>query len=187
MKLILTESVPKLGEVGDVVTVKGGYGRNYLIPQGKARLVSRAARAELEHHKRVLERKRYKIELASKTLATELQGVRLEVTKKVGKENRIFGSVTTAELGAQLTGLGFDIHRRDIKMLSDIKKTGVYEAEISLPAGVKAVIGVVVQGDGTEVEEEVKEVKEVVASQVSEDNALAESSEEEDFSEGFME
>lgn len=164
MKLILKESVPKLGEIGDVVTVKDGYGRNYLIPQGKARLVTRGARAELEHHKRVLERKRNKLQLHSERLASQLAKVTLHVEKTVGGEGRIFGSVTTAELAEQLAELDFAINRRDIKLLSEVKKVGDYEAEVSLPAGVKGRLRVVVRGLEQPAEEEVSSGEDDISS-----------------------
>lgn len=138
MRVILTEDVISLGTIGDIVNVKDGYARNFLIPRAKAVVANEGNRKELEHHQRVLEKRKAKVLGEMKTRASAIEKITLTVAKPVGEEERIFGSVTTAELEGLLDQQGVKISRKDIHILEDVKKVGVYEAEVKLHSEVSA-------------------------------------------------
>ncbi len=131
-KLILTEDVPSLGNAGDLVGVKPGYARNYLLPQGKAIAATKAKVKELEHHQRVVAEK---VARHLKTVHAErdrLQQVSLEVSVQVGEEGKLFGSVTAQNVADLLKEKGFEIDRKKIAMDGPIKEVGEHEIPIRL-------------------------------------------------------
>ena len=134
MKVILLKDIPKLGEEGDVVGVKDGYGRNYLIPQGLAILATKSAMKNSEELKRQASRKLTKKREEQQRLAEDLNNVEVVVEVKVGAENRIFGTVTPTQVAVQLAQQGFDIDRRTIDITEEIKVLGVYTADVRLSA-----------------------------------------------------
>jgi large subunit ribosomal protein L9 len=132
VKLILTESVPSLGEAGDLVAVKPGFARNYLVPQGKAIAASEAKVRELEHHKRVVAEK-VAIQLKDLNASRDrLQGLTLEVSARVGEEGKLFGSVTNLQIAELLAEKGFKIDRRKIDLVEPIKEAGVHKIPVKL-------------------------------------------------------
>jgi len=144
VNLILQESVPRLGESGDLVKVKVGFARNFLVPQGKAIIATQANVKELEHQKRVVANKVSKelkdLGAAKKSLAA----VRLEVAAQAGEEGKLFGSVTTAQIGDLLNDRGFKIDRRKIVLAEPIKEIGEHKVSVRLHRDVVAEITVVV-------------------------------------------
>jgi large subunit ribosomal protein L9 len=138
VKLILSQDVPSLGSVGDVVNVKGGYARNFLIPRGMALVANERNKAALEHHRKILEKKRTKLLAEAKKIASTIEKTSVTVAKQVGDEEKIFGTVTTAELEVLLTNEGIKVDKRDISILDDIKKVGVYTAQVKLHPEVAA-------------------------------------------------
>ncbi|MFK7823671.1 MAG: 50S ribosomal protein L9 [Oligoflexales bacterium] len=138
MKLILKEDVPSLGTIGTIVTVKDGYARNYLLPRDLAVPANESNKKQLEHQKRVLSARREKVLGEVKALASKIEKVSVEVAKQVGEDERIFGSVTAAELVELLEAKGFKVSKKDIKMPEDVKKVGVYTAELRLHSEVTA-------------------------------------------------
>jgi len=138
MKLILTEDVPSLGTIGHIVNVKDGYARNYLLPRALAVAANEANTKQLEHHKRVLAARRAKVLGEMKALAARIEKVSLEVAKLVGEDERIFGSVTSTELAELLEKQGVQISKKDIKLPEEIKKVGVYTADVRLHSEVTA-------------------------------------------------
>ena len=138
MKLILKEDVPSLGTIGTIVTVKDGYARNYLLPRDLAVPANESNQKQLDHQKRVLAARREKVLAEVKGLASKIEKVSVEVSKQVGEDERIFGSVTAAELAELLEAKGFSISKKDIKMPEDVKKVGVYTAEVRLHSEVTA-------------------------------------------------
>ncbi len=138
MRLILNQDVPSLGSIGDLVTVKGGYARNYLIPRGFAVVANERNKAALEHQLKVLEKKRSALLGEAKKLAAQIEKASVTVAKQVGEEEKIFGSVTTAELEELLAAEGIKVDRRNISLLEEVKKVGVYSAEVKLHADVSA-------------------------------------------------
>ena len=139
MNVILAKDVEKLGKAGEVVKVKDGYARNYLIPQGFALVANEKSVKQLEFNKRMIEKK-INVELAkANELASKLAACEIKISKKVGDEGKLFGSVTSREIGDALTEKGFDIDHRDLILDTNLKKSGVYEVEVKLFREVRGV------------------------------------------------
>jgi len=138
VNLILSEDVPKLGEAGELVSVKPGYARNYLLPQGKAIPATDAKVKELEHHKRQIAEKMAK-ELKNLAAARDrLEQVQLEVAAQAGEEGKLFGSVTVLQIAELLAEKGFEIDRRKIDLAEPIKEVGDHTVPIKLHRDVVA-------------------------------------------------
>ncbi len=132
VKLILREDVPKLGHAGEVVSVKPGYARNFLLPQGKAALASEAKVKELEHHKRLITEKVAR-ELKDLGAARDrLEQLQLEVAAQAGEEGRLFGSVTAMQIAELIGAKGIEIDRRKIDLAEPIKEVGEHSVPIKL-------------------------------------------------------
>ncbi len=138
MKVILSHDVDALGRVGDIVNVRNGYARNFLLPRGLGMPANEENQAALAHHKRVLEKKRAALLAEAKKAAVSIEKTSVTVTKQVGEDEKIFGSVTTAELEQLLAAEGIKVSRKDITILDDIKKVGVYAAQVKLHSDVNA-------------------------------------------------
>jgi len=145
MQVILLQDVDNLGDEGDIVSVKDGYGRNYLIPQGMAHLATdgtiRARREEMRQQAR----KRAQMKEDAEEVKRQLENTEVLVLAKVGEENRIFGTVTSQQVAVKLAQEGFDIDRRDITIEEDIRVIGVYTAEVKLHSDVTAELKVRVE------------------------------------------
>ena len=138
VKLILTEDVPSLGEAGDVVDVKPGFARNFLLPQGKAVPATEAKVKEIEHHKRVIAER---VARERKQLDGErerLERVELEIAVNAGEEGKLFGSVTSAQVAELLEARGFSIDRRKIQLDEPIKELGDHVVAVRLHRDVVA-------------------------------------------------
>ncbi len=147
IKLILTQSVHSLGEAGDLVSVKPGFARNFLLPQGKAIQATESRVKELGHHRRIVAEKAAK-ELSDLEAAKQrLEAVRIEVTARVGAEGKLFGSVTTAQIAEKLAEQGFEIDRRRIALKDPIKEVGEHTVPIKLHREIVASITVAVAGE----------------------------------------
>ncbi len=132
VKLILREDVPKLGNAGDAVSVKPGYARNFLLPQGKAVLASEAKVQELEHHKRLIAEKVAR-ELKDWNAARDrLEQLELAVEAQAGEEGRLFGSVTAIQIAELIAEKGIEIDRRKIDLAEPIKEVGEHSVPIRL-------------------------------------------------------
>ncbi|WP_068635351.1 MULTISPECIES: 50S ribosomal protein L9 [Thauera] len=148
MQIILLEKVVNLGALGDVVKVKDGYARNYLIPQGKAKRATEANMAEFEARRAELERVQAEKLAAAQELAGKLEGVSVQVTRKAGMDGRLFGSVGNADVAEALGTQGFEIDRASIRMPEGpLKQVGEVQLEVGLHADVVATITVAVVGD----------------------------------------
>ena len=124
VKLILRESVPSLGEAGEIISVKPGFARNYLIPQGMAIIATEAKIKEVAHHKRVVEEKLAKELKDLQAVQKKVEALDLVIKRKVGEEGKLFGSVTSAQLAELLAENGFEIDRRRIELAEPIKTAG---------------------------------------------------------------
>ena len=132
MEIILKKDVENLGFTDDVVTVKNGYGRNFLIPQGKAILATISAKKALaEKLKQSANKDKSAIEEANKILK-KLEKLELTISAKVIESDKLFGSVTNLDISKKLTEEGFEIEKNSIILSSNIKKTGKYSAKIRL-------------------------------------------------------
>lgn len=139
MKIILTQDIKNLGHKDDVVTVKSGYGRNYLIPQGKAKLATEGALKMLAEDIRQREFKLEKIKKDATEMAAKLDGIEITISAKAGASGKIFGSVTNLQIANALKEKGYDVDRRVIAV-DDIKNIGSYTADINLFKEVKATV-----------------------------------------------
>ena len=132
VRLILREDVPSLGDAGDLVRVKVGYARNYLLAKGMAVLATESGIKELEHNQRVVSEKLAKETKDLGALRDRLQAVVLEVAAKAGEEGKLFGSVTSAQIADLLSEKGFDIARRTIVLPDPIKEVGEHKVPVRL-------------------------------------------------------
>ncbi len=140
MQVILKQDIEKLGLAGEVVTVKDGFGRNFLIPKGKAVLATEGARKAVDNQlKNVIEKRTAELEEAKGT-AENLQGTNVTIAVKAGEEGKIFGTVTNAQIADALQEKGFDIDRRKIQIDSDVKQLGEYTATVNLHEQVKSTL-----------------------------------------------
>ncbi len=144
MEIILTENVDGLGNIGELVNVKPGYGRNYLVPQGMAVIANSRNIKEFEHQKRQAERKFQRVVQAAEVLKSKIEGTRIEISHKAGEEGKLYGAVTGMEIEAQLTAKGIELERKKIQLAEPIKQLGDYEIVAKLDAGVSATIKVTV-------------------------------------------
>ena len=132
MELILIEDVAGLGYKNDIVSVKKGYGRNYLIPQGKAVIASESARKILAENLKQRAHKLAKIKADAEELAAKLAPVALTIATKVSATGTIFGAVTNIQIAEALAKLGFEIDRKTIVVKETIKEVGSYTATVKL-------------------------------------------------------
>ncbi|NBC87573.1 MAG: 50S ribosomal protein L9 [Bacteroidetes bacterium] len=142
MKVILLQDVEHLGEQGEIHEVANGYGRNYLIPQGIARLATEGAIKQAREEQRQAARKQAAKADEAQDLADELEDMQVVFTAKVGEDNRIFGTVTTQQIAVELANRGYDIDRRSIDLDEDIREVGTYTAHIQLHPQVKAKLSI---------------------------------------------
>ena len=147
MKLLLKEDVDGLGFCGDEVEVKDGYGRNFLIPKGKALLATPNNLKAFNHQKLLVQGKVAKIIAATNAVADEIAKVTCIVKKKVGDTGKMFGSVTAQEIADLLKDQGVEVDRRKIQIAEPIKKAGEYKIPVKLHSEVTAEIKLVVEGE----------------------------------------
>ena len=147
VKLILRESVPSLGEAGDLVTVRPGFARNFLLPQGKAILATEGNVRELEHKQRVVAAKVAKERKEHEALRDRIQGVALTVRARAGEEGKLFGSVTSAQIAELLAAAGVEVDRRRIQLDEPIKELGEHAVEIRLARDMVARVKVTVAAE----------------------------------------
>ena len=141
MEIILLQDVNKLGQKDDLVNVKDGYGRNYLIPRGYAVAATSSAKKMHTENLRQRAHKEEKIKVAAQEMAGKLEGVKLSVGAKTSTSGKIFGSVNTIQIAESLKEKGFDIDRKNITLPEDqIKEVGNYKAVIKLHRDVKVEI-----------------------------------------------
>jgi len=137
MELILKQDVKNLGEKDDIVTVKPGYGRNYLIPKGFAQMATESARKVLAENLKQAQFKQEKIRKDADAIATKLEGVKLTIGAKAGETGKIFGAINTIQIADALKKEGFDVDRRRITFDAEPKFVGEYVANLNLHKEVK--------------------------------------------------
>ncbi|MEN8232290.1 MAG: 50S ribosomal protein L9 [Thermodesulfobacteriota bacterium] len=124
MELILKKTVDTLGEEGDIVKVKPGYGRNYLIPKKMAVLANKANLALLEQEKAVIETRREKQRQEAETLSKKISGSSITIQHRAGEEEKLFGSVTAADIAEKLTELDIQVDKKNVLLTEPIKTLG---------------------------------------------------------------
>ncbi len=137
MEIILKQDVKNLGEKDEIVTVKPGYGRNYLIPQGFATLATESAKKVLAENLKQAQFKQDKIRKDAEDIATRLEGVKLTIGAKAGESGKIFGAINTIQIADALKKQGFDVDRRRITFDQEPKVIGEYTANLNLHKEVK--------------------------------------------------
>jgi len=148
VKVILSEDVPSLGDAGDLVSVKPGFARNYLLPLGKAVAATASNVRELEHQKRVIADK---LARERKQLAAErnkVHGQIVEFSAQVGEEGKLFGSITTLMIAEKLAERGLEVDRRRIALAEPIKDVGEHAVTVKLHREIEATITVKVVAAG---------------------------------------
>ena len=144
MKVILQETVEGLGHVGDLLDVSDGFARNYLLPRRKALEASSRNVKALEHVKRVSAEKARKEKLQIEAVAKKISAVSLTVTAQVGKDDKMFGSVTVKDIVEGLAEHGFEVDRRRIQLAQPIKELGMFTVPVKLHRDVTASVSVMV-------------------------------------------
>lgn len=148
MQVILMENVVNLGDLGEVVKVKPGYARNYLIPQGKAKRVTPENLAAFEARRAELEKAQAERLAGARELAAKLEGVAIQFTRKAGADGRLFGSVTNFDIAEALAAQGLEVEKGTIRLPDGpLKSIGDFSVEIALHADAVATIAVAVLGE----------------------------------------
>lgn len=148
MQVILMEKMANLGQLGDVVKVKNGYARNFLIPQGKAKRATESNKAEFEARRAELEAAEQAKAAAAQAGAEKINGLTVQIVQKAGVDGKLFGSVTNADIAASLAQQGFSVDKSQVRMPDGhLKQIGDYPISIGLHTDVVANITVSVLGE----------------------------------------
>ncbi|THT99922.1 50S ribosomal protein L9 [Lampropedia puyangensis] len=148
MQIILLEKVVNLGNLGEIVTVKDGYARNFLIPTGRARRATEAAKAEFEARRAELEKAAAEKLAAAQALGEKLNGQTVRLSQKAGVDGRLFGSVTNHDIAAELVKQGYEVHKSQVRLPNGpIKLVGDNTVIVALHTDVDAEITVAVYGE----------------------------------------
>lgn len=140
MKVILREDIEHLGKSGELVTVKDGFGRNFLLPRKKAVLASEQNLRQLEHEKAVIVARNAKLKGAAEEQAKKIGAIKVSIKRRVGDQDKLFGSVTVLDIAEAVAAEGQSIDRRQIHLPEPIKALGNYEVELRLHREVVAKI-----------------------------------------------
>ena len=168
MKLILRADVDSLGRLGDIVTVKPGYGRNFLIPQGMAKPATKANLKAFELERRKLQEQADSLRAQAEGLAEKIAATPVEIEVRVGEGDKLYGSVTTANIGDAMEAAGVNIDRRKIILADPIRSLGEFDIEIKLHPDVRAELKLNVVRHGGPIEEDVVVEETVEAEAVTE-------------------
>ncbi len=148
MQIILLENVANLGTLGDVVKVKDGFARNFLIPQGKAKRATEANLKEFEARRAELEQRQAEILANAQERATKLEGASVTVSQKAGVDGRLFGSVTNQDIAEAFTASGIEVKKLEVRLPEGpLKQIGEYDVALALHHDVVVSVKVVVQGE----------------------------------------
>jgi len=143
MQIILLEKVTNLGALGDIVKVRDGFARNYLIPQGKAKRATRENLAEFEQRRAELEKAQNEHLTTAQEKAEKLEGLAVQIAQKAGVDGKLFGSVTNADIAEALKEKGFDIQKSAIRMpQGPLKNVGEHSLKVALHTDVVVTINV---------------------------------------------
>lgn len=145
MRVILTENVTSLGEIGELVNVARGYARNFLLPQGLALEATGKNVRELEHRQRILAEKREKVRREMLSHAEKLNQVKIVMRRKVSEDDKLYGSVTASDIVSALAEQGFDIARKSVQLELPIKQLGEHSIAVRVGAQISATVTLVVE------------------------------------------
>ena len=149
MEVILREHVDNLGRRGEVVKVADGYARNYLLPRKLALLATEGNKQQIERERAKFEAREQEEKKGADTLAARMTGIELEIARKVGETEVLFGSVTSSDVADALIAKGFEVDRRKLNLPEPIKKLGEYDVPLRLHRDVTVPIKVKVVAEGT--------------------------------------
>ncbi len=148
MEVILLEKVDNLGDLGDRVKVRAGYGRNYLLPQGKAKMATAENIRYFEERRAELERQAAERLSAAQQRAAQLEGLTVTIKARAGDEGKLFGSVGTQDIADAITAAGVEVARNEVRLPEGpMRLTGEYEVELHLYTDVDTTVTVVVEGE----------------------------------------
>ncbi|MEM5788626.1 MAG: 50S ribosomal protein L9 [Syntrophobacteraceae bacterium] len=145
MKVILTENLETVGQIGDVVNVAPGYARNFLLPKGLAMEATSRNVRELDHKKRILAQKREKFRLEMLSFAEKLNAVTINMRRKVAEDEKLYGSVSSTDIDKALENLGFEIPRKAIVLEQPIKQLGEFTIPVKVGASITANVRLVIE------------------------------------------
>ncbi len=147
MKVILSQRLPNLGEMGETVKVKDGYARNYLIPRKLAVSLTSASARQIEHERHMIARREEKVRAQLQEVSKKMEELTVEIKARAGEEEKLFGSVTSAHIAEHLKALGYETDRKSILLEEPIKSLGIYTVPVKLGSGIEANVKVWVTSD----------------------------------------
>jgi large subunit ribosomal protein L9 len=150
VEVILREHVDNLGRRGEIVKVADGYARNYLLPRNLALLVTEGNKKQIEREREKLEAKEAEEKKVAEAIASRIATADVVIARRVGENDVLYGSVTTADIAEALTGKGFEVDRRKLQLAEPLKKLGEYDVPIKLHRDVAASVKVKVVAEGQE-------------------------------------
>ena len=159
MRVILTDDVVGVGDIGEMVKVRSGYARNFLIPRGVAIEAASASAKQIAHHQRQIDAKKKRLQSAAEERAKQLKATKTELSLRVGTGGKVFGSITARDIAAKLAENGFEVDRRRVLLGDPIKKIGTHTVRVKLHADVVSEIEVNVVPAQVSQGEEEKEVR----------------------------
>jgi len=148
VKLILVESIHRLGEAGDLVSVRPGFARNFLLPQGKALLATESRVKEFEHKRRIAEEKAAKEAKDLQAVKARLEALSITIGARAGESGKLFGSVTAAQIADKIEAAGLQVDRRRIDLRDPIKEVGEHKIAVKLLKELVALVSVTVVAEG---------------------------------------
>lgn len=173
MQVILLERIGRLGQMGDIVTVKDGYARNFLLPQGKALRATKANMEQFESQRAQLEARNLEAKGEAESVGTKLEGASFVAIRQAGDTGQLYGSVTTRDIASMVSEGGFSVERRQILLDAPIKTLGVHSVRISLHPEVEVPVNVNVARSEEEAERQARG-EDVIASAAAEDQDISE-------------
>jgi large subunit ribosomal protein L9 len=145
VKLVLREDVQHLGAVGDLVRVRAGYARNYLLPRGLAVTASVGSIRQIEEHKKQAIARAAKLKTSAQALATQLGSVHVEIARQAGEGDKLYGSVTSKDVAEAIVAKGYSVDKKDIVLADALKEIGEHQVTIKLGSGVEAKVKVTIK------------------------------------------
>lgn len=146
MKVILSEDVDSLGEMGQTVNVAPGYARNFLIPRKLAVLAESASAKQIGHELSIIKRREERKRAETRDFAKKLEGVTVEIKVRAGEGDKIFGSVTAANIAEKLVELGYEVDKKMVRLADPIKTLGIFAVPVRFPGAIEAKVKVWVTG-----------------------------------------
>lgn len=142
MEVILLEDVANLGEMGEIVKVAPGYGRNYLIPRGMAEQASAGRKSQIEHQLALVEARREKERAEARKRVGDIDGLAVSIPSRVGEDDNLYGSVSARDIAELLAQQGVTVEHRQIQLERPIRELGIYKVAVKLASGIYAHIKV---------------------------------------------